>query len=85
MGSDCGFGYIKRHCVNSLMYADDLILLSISINHLPSLLDICLVEFEKLGSCLVNLEKSACLQIAKDLKNCQQCIRIKGAPFILEK
>ena len=62
------------------MYADDLLLMSISINHLQRLVDLCLLEFEKLGLS-INLEKSACLKIGLRFKNCQQCIKIKGAPL----
>ena len=39
---DSGLGcYIKTLCFNSVMYADDLILLSISITHMQLLINMC--------------------------------------------
>jgi len=36
--------YIKNVCINSLMYADDLVLLSISLHHMQKLVDICVLR-----------------------------------------
>ena len=37
--------FIKNMCANSFMYADDLILLSISIHDMEAMVDICEIEF----------------------------------------
>ena len=49
------------HC-NSFMYADDLILLSISLNDLQCMIDLCVVEFEAIGM-NINAQKSSCIRI----------------------
>src|SRR5271163_1467913 len=38
--------HIKGLCFNAMMYADDLVLLSISISHLQQLIDICSATLE---------------------------------------
>ena len=54
--------YIKSFCFNAVMYADDLLLLSISITHLQKMITICV---DVLGACdlEVNAKKSCCLRI----------------------
>ena len=37
---------IKNNCVNSFMYADDLILLSISIRDMQTMINICEIQFK---------------------------------------
>ena len=44
------------------MYADDLILMSITVNHLVKLIEICQVEFSFL-ELYINLNKSSCMRI----------------------
>jgi hypothetical protein len=44
------------------MYADDLILLSISLHDLQCLINICLKEFQSIGM-EININKSACMRI----------------------
>lgn len=59
----CGLGcHIKGFCFNSFMYADDLILLSISIDHLQRLINIC---NEALLACglQLNTNKSVAIRI----------------------
>jgi hypothetical protein len=46
---DC---YVKGICFNSVMFADDLLLLAISITHLQCMIDIC---SQILGSCYLEL------------------------------
>ena len=41
--------YVKHQCLNSFMYADDLILISISVSHLQSLLNVCVKAFSNLN------------------------------------
>ena len=47
--------HIKGMCFNAVMYADDLLLLSISISHLQKMIDICL---EVLRSCFLDINPS---------------------------
>jgi hypothetical protein len=54
--------FIKCTCLNSFMYADDLILISISLMHLQLLVDICKQEFDKIDM-QINGSKSGCLRI----------------------
>jgi hypothetical protein len=54
--------HIKIQCYNSLMYADDLILLSVSVSHLLQLIKICRIEFS-LIDLNINLNKSGCMRI----------------------
>jgi len=44
------------------MYADDLLLLSISLMHLQLLVNICKIEFDKIDM-QINISKSGCLRI----------------------
>jgi len=43
------------------MYADDLILLSISLVDMQSMINICVEEFDSIGM-IVNSQKSSCLR-----------------------
>jgi len=54
--------YIKQLCCNSIMYADDLILISISICDMQSLVKLCVEEFNNIGLD-INISKSARLRI----------------------
>ena len=46
------------------MYADDLVLLSISIKDVQMMIDLCELEFKALGMA-INVQKTACLRIGK--------------------
>ena len=73
--SRSGLGcYIKGSCVNSLMYADDLLLISISLNHLQRLVELCVSEFELLGM-KINADKTACIRIG--LRHSNKSVSIK--------
>ena len=54
--------HIKRICVNSFMYADDLLLIANSVSDLQKLVNICVEEFELLDLSL-NASKSSSLRI----------------------
>ena len=54
--------FINCTCLNSIMYADDLILISICLMHLQLLVDICKQEFDKIDM-QINGSKSGCLRI----------------------
>jgi len=59
--------FMNGICFNAVMYADDLLLLSISVHDLQLLVDICVAEFDKLGLD-INEKKSACLRISPRFK-----------------
>ena len=44
------------------MYEDDLILISISLKHMQSMVDLCTSEFEYIGM-NINIKKSGCMRI----------------------
>ena len=54
--------YINSKCMNSFLYADDLILLAISVTDLQLLVSKCLVVFNSLDL-HINCAKSVCLRI----------------------
>ena len=49
---------------NAFMYADDLLLLSLSLSDLQTMVTICLEEFKKLDMC-INIKKSCIVRIGK--------------------
>jgi hypothetical protein len=54
--------HIKGICLNAAMYADDLLLMSISVCQLQRMVDLCLDEFNKIDM-LINVKKSICIRI----------------------
>ena len=54
--------FVKQVCCNSFMYADDLILLSISLTEMQRLIDICVADCKVIGM-EINSRKSACMRI----------------------
>jgi len=54
--------FIHSLCFNAFMYADDIILLSISIEDIQKMLDIYNVEFKSLEMS-VNTNKSVCIRV----------------------
>ena len=61
--SACKLGcHIKGFCFNSIMYADDLLLLSLSISDLQKMINLCQSELSSLELTLNN-SKSVCLRI----------------------
>jgi len=51
-------------CFNAIVYADDLLLLAISLRDLQLMIDLCVEEF----NCLdlqINIKKSECLRIGR--------------------
>ena len=49
--------HISRNRLNAIMYADDLLLMSICMNDLQLMVDLCIEEFENLDM-LINVTKS---------------------------
>jgi len=62
------------------MYADDLILMSISLMHMQALVDICKTEFDKIGM-EINTAKSNCLRIGPRHNVSCETININNAPI----
>ena len=54
--------YLKTIYFNSFMYADDLLLLAISLSDMQKLIDICAKECKEIGM-EINSKKSACMRI----------------------
>ena len=59
--------HIKGICLNAVMYADDLLLMSISVCQLQRMVDLCLDEFNKIDM-LLNVKKSICIGIGDNHK-----------------
>ena len=54
--------YINHCCLNAVMYADDLLLMSISVSDLQAMIDLCVKELDNLDLS-VNINKSVCVRI----------------------
>lgn len=54
--------HIKKVCLNSVMYADDLVILANSLSDLQKLINICIQLFSELDM-MINSSKSSCLRI----------------------
>ena len=61
----CHINYV---CMNSFIYADDLLLLSISLHDLQKLVNLCVIEFNNIVM-TININKSACLRIGNRHNN----------------
>ena len=70
--------HIKGKCFNSFMFADDLILLSISLRDAQRLIDICSKEFCDLDLS-INLNKSFCLRIGSRYKSDAKPVTLYGS------
>ena len=63
--ANSGLGcYINCECFNSFMYADDVILLSISLAHMQLMVSLYLKEFSAIGM-NINVDKSGCKRIGE--------------------
>ena len=56
--------HINRICFNSYLYADDVLLLSISVCDMQEMIDICKKELDCLDMS-INIKKLICLRIGK--------------------
>jgi hypothetical protein len=76
----CHIHYIN---FNAFMYADDLLLLSISLFDLKQMLDICVSEFDVLDMNL-NVKKSCCMRIGKryDCAVADICVKNRALPWV---
>ena len=69
--------FLNGKCINSFLYADDLILLSLSISDLQCLIDKCKVLFDNLDL-QINYSKSNCLRIGNRFRSVCRPITING-------
>jgi exonuclease III len=65
--------HIKSTCFNAFMYADDLLLLSISVCDLQQMIDLCKAELDWLDM-IINVKKSASIRIGKRVKSVVSCL-----------
>ena len=68
---------ISGICLNAVMYADDLLLMSISVSDLQKLVDLCIKEFDEIGM-LINIKKSVCIRIGQRHNSSVGCIDIQS-------
>ena len=72
--------FINSTCFNAAMFADDLIMLSISVVDLPSMINICVDELTWLDMKL-NVTKSACLRVGPRFQTPTTPIMVGGMPL----
>ena len=72
--------YINCQCFNSFMYADDVILLSISLSHMQLMVNMCIREFGAIGM-NINFNKSGCMRIGERHNVNTSPINIEGSPL----
>lgn len=73
--------FVGRQCYNSFLYADDLIIISISVIDLQKLVDICHNTFNEIGL-TINLSKSHCIRIGARHSHPCRDILISGKPIL---
>ena len=62
---NCSLGcHIKGICLNAAMFADDLLLMTISLCDLQRMVNLCLEEFVNMDM-LINVKKSVCVRIGE--------------------
>ena len=64
-------------CVNAIMYADDIILLAISITDLQKMVELCLNAFHELDM-RINVKKSMCMRIGSKFNSAVRNIIAEG-------
>ena len=74
---DCQGMKINGQNLNNLRYADDTVLIAESDDQLQKLLNIVVLESEKLGLTL-NLKKTECMVVSKRFANPNFCLTSKG-------
>jgi len=72
--------FINKCCLNSFMYVDDLILLSISVSDIQFLLDKCAFVFDSLDL-QINVTKSCCLRIGLRYRAICSPITLNNSPL----
>ena len=67
--------HVGMRSMSIFMYADDLVLISGSLNDLQFMVDVCIGELNSLDL-LINAKKSICIRIGKNFKTCCSVICI---------
>ena len=75
--------FVDKQCLNSFMYADDLILLSISVMDMQKMVTLCSEAFAQLNL-TINTDKSHCMRIGPTFKNACSNITINNQPLMWE-
>ena len=76
--SKSGLGcYINCVCFNSFMYADDVILLSLSLHQMQLMINFCLEQFDAIGM-NINVDKSGCMRIGERHNACTKPMYINN-------
>jgi len=73
--------HIKSRCYNAIMYADDLLLMSITISDLQNMINLCVSELCS-NDLSVNALKSVCLRVGAR-HNCTTCTLSVNTQVIL--
>ena len=60
--------FLGKQCLNSFLYADDLIILTLSVSDLQKLVNICQSTFTEIGL-TINIKKSHCIRIGSRHNN----------------
>ena len=72
--------FINKECFNSFLYADDLLLVSLSVTDLQDLLNLASDSFCSLGL-QINPAKSNCLRVGRRFKVVCEEILVSGSPL----
>ena len=72
--------HIHNLCLNAFMYADDLLLLSVSICDMQNMINICKVEFEWLNM-FVNIKKSSCIRVGSRFDVTSTDLQLNNIPI----
>lgn len=76
-----GFGcHINHLCYNAIMYADDILLMSVSVRDLQEMVNICLNELSLIDM-IINVKKSVCIRVGKRHNANVANIMIHGDPI----
>ena len=83
--NNSGLGcHINHLCYNAIMYADDILLMSISICDLQKLVDICSKELILIDM-IINVSKSVCMRVGKRHNVTVSNIEIDNSPIEWKK
>ena len=83
--NNSGLGcYINHICYNAIMYADDILLISLSVTDLQKMVNICLFELEHVDM-IVNIKKSVCMRIGKRFNIMASDIFVGDTPIAWKK
>lgn len=73
--------HIRNLCLNAFMYADDLLLMSISVCDMQNMISICKTEFDWLDMA-VNIKKSSCIRVGSRFNVVVKDLLLDDRPII---